>query len=106
MPKSRQDFVQELFQGCVGKNGLMRQGLSSLYSTWFAVLYAAFTFTPADRVSEEQWRSEIRGAMLSQQIKCMPGSHCGQITHRQMVWIVGSTLPRQAVAAQLGSLKR
>jgi hypothetical protein len=105
-PKSRQDFARELFQGCVGKNGPTRQGLSSLHSTWFAVLHAAFTFTPADRVSEEQWRSEIGGAMLSQQIECMPGSHRGRITHRRMVRIVGSTPPRRAVAARPGSLKR
>jgi hypothetical protein len=37
--KSRQDFAGELFQGCVGKNGPTRQGLSSLHSTWFAVLH-------------------------------------------------------------------
>lgn len=76
MPKSRQDFARELFQGCVGKNGLTRQGLSSLHSTWFAVLHTAFTFIPA-----EQWRSEIGGAMKSQQIECMPRSHRGRITH-------------------------
>jgi hypothetical protein len=105
-PKSRQDFARELFQGCVGKNGPTRQGLSSLHSTWFAVLHAAFTFTPADRVSEEQWRSEIGGAMVSQQIECMPGSHRGRITHRRMVRIVGSTPPRRAVAARPESLKR
>lgn len=44
--------------------------------------------------------------MLSQQIECMPGSHRGQITHRRMVRLVGSTPPRRAVAARPGSLKR
>ncbi|KFY92195.1 hypothetical protein V500_04256 [Pseudogymnoascus sp. VKM F-4518 (FW-2643)] len=59
-----------------------------------------------DRVSEEQWRSEIGAAMLSQQIECMPGSYRGRITHRRMVRLVGSTPPRRAVAARPGSLKR
>jgi hypothetical protein len=82
IPKSRQDFAREMHQGCVGKHGPTRQGLSSLHSTWFAVLQAALTFTPVDRVSEEQWRSEIGAAMLSQQVECMPGSHRARITQR------------------------
>ena len=105
-PKPWQDFAREMYQGCVGKHGPTRRGLSSLHSTWCAVLQAAFTFTPTDRVSEEQWRSEIGAAMLSQQIECMPGSHRGRITHRRMVRLVGSTPPRRAVAARPGSLKR
>ncbi|KFZ24668.1 hypothetical protein V502_00852 [Pseudogymnoascus sp. VKM F-4520 (FW-2644)] len=90
----------------LGANANDPLGLSSLHSTWFAVLHAAFTFTPTDRVSEEQWRSEIGAAMLSQQIECMPGSHRGRITHRRIVRLVGSTPPRRAVAARPGSLKR
>jgi hypothetical protein len=95
-----------MYQGCVGKDGPTRRGLSSLHSTWFAVLQAAFTFTPTDRVSEEQWLSEIGAAMLSQRIECMPGSHRGRITHRRVVRLVGSTPARRAVAARPGSLKR
>ena len=64
-----------------------------LHSTWFAVLHATFTLTPADRVSEEQWRSEIGAAMVSQQIECMLGSHRVRITHRRMVRIGARRCP-------------
>jgi hypothetical protein len=40
-------------------------------------------YTPTDRVSEEQWRSEIGAAVLSQQIECMPGSYRGRIMHQR-----------------------
>ena len=72
-PKSRQDFARGVYQGCMGNHhGPTRQGLSSLLSTRFAVLHAPFTFTLADRISEEQWRSEMGAAMVPQRIECMP----------------------------------
>lgn len=104
--KSRQDYAQEIYQGCMKNDGAIRQGLSPLHSTWFAVLHAAFTFTPVDRVSEKVWISGLAAAMASNQIECMPGSHRSLITYRRVVRLVGVATPIRVMAARAGSLKR
>jgi hypothetical protein len=104
--KSRQDFAREVYQDCVRNRGAARQALSSLHSTWFAVLHAVFTFTSADRVSEKVWLSGLAAAMNSNQIECMPGSHRSRITYRRVVRFVGAVPLPRVTAARPGSLKR
>lgn len=104
--KSRQDFAEELYQSCMKNQGPDRHALSSLHSTWFSVLHAVFTFTNHDCVTKEQWLGGLAAAMLSNRIECMPGSHCSRITYRRVVKLVGHVLPRRAIAARPGSLKR
>jgi hypothetical protein len=104
--KSRQDVAREVYHGCVKNDGPTRQALSSLHATWFAVLHAVFTFTPADRVSKEQWLSGLAAAMSSNRIECMPGSHRSRITYRRVNRLVGAMAPPRVVAARPGSLKR
>lgn len=84
----------------------MRQALSSIHSTWFAVLHAVFTFTPAERVTKEQWLGGLAAAILSNHIEWMPGSHRSRMTYRRVVRLVGLSPPPRAVAARPGSLKR
>jgi hypothetical protein len=80
--------------------------LSSLHSTWFAVLHAVFTFTEPARVTKEQWIGAIAAAMLANRIECMPGSHRSRITYRRVVKLVGHTPPARTITARPGSLKR
>jgi len=104
--KSRQDFSEELYDSCLRNQGSDRRGLSSLHSTWFAVLHVVFTFTEVGRVTKEQWLGGLAGAMLSNWIECMPGSHCSRITYRRVVKLVGQAPPTRAIVARPGSLKR
>jgi hypothetical protein len=104
--KSRQDFSEELYDSCVRNHGPDRYGLSSLHSTWFAVLHAVFTFTDTGRVTKEQWLGGLAAAMLSNRIECMPGSHCSHITYRRVVKLVGQAPPTRVIVARPGSLKR
>ena len=104
--KSRQDFAQEIYTNCLGNSKSVRQALSSLHSTWFPVLHAVFTFTPTERVTEEQWLNGLAAALLTNQIECMPGSHRSRLTYRRVVRLVGLSLPSRAVVARPGSLKR
>jgi len=104
--KSRQDFAREVYEDCVKNRGPARQALSSLHSTWFAVLHAVFTFTSADQVSEKVWLSGLAAAMNSNHIECMPGSHRSRITYRRVVRFVGAVPVPRVAAARLGSLKR
>jgi hypothetical protein len=104
--KSRQDLAREVYQGCTKNHGPTQSALSSRHSTWFAVLHAVFTFTPADRVSEVHWLSAVAAALNSNKIECMPGSHRSRITYRRVVRLVGAMAPPRVVAARPGSLKR
>jgi hypothetical protein len=104
--KSRQDFADEVYDNCLKNNKPTRQALSSVHSTWFAVLHAVFSFTPAERVTRDQWLGGLAAAVLSNQIEWMPGSHRSRITYRRVVRLVGLSPPPRAVAARPGSLKR
>jgi len=104
--KSRQDLAREVYQGCTKNDAPTQSALSPRHSTWFAVLHAAFTFTPTDRVSETYWLSAIAAALNSNHIECMPGSHRSRITYRRVVRLVGVIAPPYVVAARTGSLKR
>lgn len=95
-----------MYENCKNDSRSQRQALSSLYSTWFAVLHAVFTYTAAERVTKEQWLGGLAAAMLSNRIECMPGSHRSRITYRRVVRLVGQIPPPRAVAARPGSLKR
>jgi hypothetical protein len=105
--KSRQDFAREMYTGCRTNDSATQQALSSKHSTWFAVLHAAFTFTPAARVSEDRWLEGLRAALEESQIECLPGSHRSRLTTRRVVRLVGPRQPSSRVlAARPGSLKR
>ena len=107
LPKSRHDFVRELYTGCHSNNSSIRQALSSKHSTWFAVLHAVIKFTPAVRVSEDSWQSGLRAALEESHIECMPGSHRSLLSARRVVRLVGNRQPPSRVLmAQHGSLKR
>ena len=104
--KSRQDFADELYQKCMQNDGPGRHALSSLHSTWFAVLHAIFSFTDIGRVTKEHWLDGLAAALAANQIECMPGSYCSRITYRRVVRLVGHIAPIRAIAARPGSLKR
>lgn len=80
--------------------------MSSLHSSWFAVLHAVFSFTDTEKVTKEHWLDGLAAAMAGNQIECMPGSHCSRITPRRVVRLVGHSPPIRAIAARPGSLKR
>jgi hypothetical protein len=104
--KSRQDFAEELYKHSLQNDGPGRHALSSLHSTWFAVLHAVFTFTDLGRITKEHWLDGLAAAMEANEIECMPGSHCSRITYRRVVRLIGHTAPIRAIAARPGSLKR
>jgi hypothetical protein len=104
--KSRQDFADELYQKCLQNDGPGRHALSSLHSTWFAVLHAVFNFTDTGRVTKEHWLDGLAAALAANHIECMPGTYCSRITYRRVVRLVGHIAPIRAIAARPGSLKR
>jgi hypothetical protein len=105
--KSRQDFAQEMYTACRTNDGARRLALASKHSTWFAVLHAVFTFTPAARVSESQWLTGLSAALEENHIECMPGSHRSKLTPTRVLRLVGSkAAPSRILAARPGSLKR
>jgi hypothetical protein len=70
------------------------------------VLHAAFACTNTGRVNKKQWVEGLIAAMTVNQIQCMPGSHRSRITYRQVVRLVGHSLPIHVITGRPGSLKR
>lgn len=105
--KSRLDFAREMYTGCRTNDGAQRLALASKHSTWFAVLHAVLTFTPASQVSADSWQSGLRAALEKNRIDCMPGSRRSRLTVTRVVRLVGNpTPPSRVLAARPGSLKR
>ncbi len=104
--KSRQDFAREVYQTCLVNDGPGRHALSSLHSTWFAVLHAVFSFTDPACVTPEHWLDGLAAALAANHIECMPGTYCSRITYRRVVRLIGHLAPPRAIAARPGSLKR
>lgn len=104
--QSQQDFAARVYRGCLANDAAARLTLAAPHSTWFAVLHAVFAFTPAERVSEEQWLSGLAAALRSNDIECMPGQYRARITSRRVVRLVGAMPPPRVMAARPGSTKR
>jgi hypothetical protein len=104
--QSQQDFAARVYRGCLTNDAAAKLALAAPHSTWFAVLHAVFAFTPAERVSEEQWLSGLAAALRSNDIECMPGQYRARITSRRVVRLVGAMPAPRVMAARPGSTKR
>lgn len=104
--KTRQDFVEELYKACLENSGPGRKAVSSVQSTWFEVLHAAFTFTDSGRVTKQNWLDGLSAVMSANEIECVPGSHCSRITSRRVVRLVGRSISMRVMTGRPGSLKR
>lgn len=104
--KSRQDFATELYTICLEDAGPGRHAYAPRRATWGAVLHATFRYTDTEVVNMEQWLDSITAALTTNQIDCMPGSHCSRITHLRVVRLVGYTVSIRANTARKGGLKR
>jgi hypothetical protein len=103
---SQQDFAARVYRGCLTNDAATKGALAAPHSTWFAVLHAVFTFTPAERVNEDQWLSGLAAALRSNEIECMPGVYRSRLTSQRVVRLVGAMAPPRVMAARPRSLKR
>ena len=104
--RTRRDFAQDLYNGCMQNNQSAGRSFCSQNATWFSVLRTAVRHAGVKAMSKDHWIGAITVAMLTCQIECLPGSYQSRLSYRRVTRLVGSVPSVSAIAARPGSLKR